>query len=68
MVRHPQRDNLQKYLADKGIQTISDAYSSATPAVLPVAEHLAKHVLSIPIGPHLQNHQVEFVAATLKAF
>ena len=77
VVRHPQRDNLQQYLADKGIQTIihypipphlSDAYSSATPAVLPVAEHLAKHVLSIPIGPHLQNHQVEFVAATLKAF
>ena len=77
VVRHPQRDNLQQHLADQGIQTIihypipphlSGAYSSASPSVLPVAEHLANHVLSIPIGPHLQNHHIEFVVATLRAF
>jgi dTDP-4-amino-4,6-dideoxygalactose transaminase len=77
VIRHPQRDNLQQHLADQGIQTIihypipphlSGAYSSASPSVLPIAEHLANHVLSIPIGPHLQNHHVEFVAATLRAF
>jgi dTDP-4-amino-4,6-dideoxygalactose transaminase len=77
VVRHHQRDNLQQHLANQGIQTIihypipphlSDAYLSTTPAVLPVAEHLANQVLSIPIGPHLQHHQVESVAAAMKSF
>jgi dTDP-4-amino-4,6-dideoxygalactose transaminase len=77
VVRHPQRDNLQQHLAERGIQTIihypipphlSGAYSSATPAVLPVAEHLANHVLSIPMGPHLQNDHVELVAAAMRTF
>jgi dTDP-4-amino-4,6-dideoxygalactose transaminase len=77
VVRHPQRDILQQHLADQGIQTIihypipphlSGAYSSATPADLPVAEHLAKHVLSIPMGPHLQNHDVELIVAAIRNF
>ena len=77
VVRHPQRDNLQQHLADQGIQTIihypipphlSGAYASTTPAVLPVAEHLAHYVLSIPIGPHLQNHHVALIAAAMRNF
>jgi dTDP-4-amino-4,6-dideoxygalactose transaminase len=77
VVCHPQRDNLQQHLADQGIQTIihypipphlSGAYVSTTPAVLPVAEHLAHYVLSIPIGPHLQNHHVALIAAAMRNF
>jgi dTDP-4-amino-4,6-dideoxygalactose transaminase len=77
VVRHAKRDNLQQHLADQCIQTIihypipphlSGAYSSAKPAVLPVAEHLANHVLSIPMGPHLQDHHIQLVVAAMRAF
>ena len=70
VIRHPQRDALQKHLADTGIQTIihypipphlSCAYSELRPLTsavwqLPIAEQLAKPIpdLRRTAGPRLR--------------
>jgi dTDP-4-amino-4,6-dideoxygalactose transaminase len=79
VIRHTARDALQKHLADHGIQTIihypipphlSDAYASLNlkPSVFPIAEKMAKQVLSLPIGPHTSLTNVETVATALNKF
>jgi dTDP-4-amino-4,6-dideoxygalactose transaminase len=82
VIRHPQRDALQKHLADHGVQTIihypipphlSGAYSDLRPPssvlrTLPIAEQLANEVLSLPIGPHLRSDQVGQIAAVIQTF
>lgn len=59
---------------------LSGAYSDLRPASpdlcpptsvlwnLPLAEQLAKNILSLPIGPHLTNEQAEYVANCVKSF
>ena len=76
VVRHPQRDALQKRLADTGVDTIihypipphlSGAYAAGFEAgSLPVAEQLAAEVLSLPIGPHLSLEDAGRVAAAVR--
>ena len=77
VIRHPQRDALQKHLTEQGIQTIihypipphlSGAYSTASLVNLPIAEHLANQVLSIPIGPHQQELHIDVVVAAMRSF
>jgi dTDP-4-amino-4,6-dideoxygalactose transaminase len=79
VIRHPRRDELQKHLAAQGIQTIihypipphlSGAYSTADckRCELKVAETLARQVLSLPIGAHLDYNQVVYVASSVIAF
>ncbi len=63
VVQHPQRDALQKALADNGVNSLihypvpphlQQAYSAgSSQKVFPLAEKMAKQVLSLPIGPHL---------------
>jgi dTDP-4-amino-4,6-dideoxygalactose transaminase len=82
VIRHPQRDALQKHLCSSGIQTIihypipphlSGAYSdlrtlNSSLWHLPIAEQLASEVLSLPITPHLgPTQQDEVIAALQKA-
>jgi dTDP-4-amino-4,6-dideoxygalactose transaminase len=75
VIRHPQRDLLQKKLAEAGIGTLihypipphlSGAYCSPQSAIrnpqLPVAEALASQVLSLPMGPHVTLEQATAVA------
>jgi dTDP-4-amino-4,6-dideoxygalactose transaminase len=71
VIRHPQRDALQKRLTEAGIGTLihypvpphrSGAYSTLRPPTsgpwqLPIAEEIAATVLSLPIGPHIRNEQ-----------
>lgn len=79
VVRSPQRGALQTHLAGCGVQTIihypipphrQAAYAS--PAAqwpeLAVAEQLASEVLSLPIGPHLTDEQVEITIASVQSF
>ena len=77
VVRHPRRDALQKDLEAAGVGTLihyprpphlSEAYSGLRLAKgsLPIAEHSADTVLSIPIGPHLDALHVESVIATVR--
>ena len=80
VLRHQQRDALQKHLADHGIQTIihypipphlSGAYSDArllSPASCPTAEQLAREVLSLPMGPHMTGEQVQAVVEAIECF
>lgn len=72
VVQHPQRDALQKALADAGVGTLihyaipphqQQAYASAgwQTGAFPLAERFANRLLSLPIGPHLAGDQVEAV-------
>lgn len=70
VVRHPDRDELQKYLEGKGVDTIihypippheQEAYSGGEEQSLPITERIHDEVLSLPMGPHLSEEE----AATL---
>lgn len=63
VVRHPRRDELQAKLAEAGIGTLihypipphrQEAYRGLGfgPGAFPIAETLAREVLSLPMGPH----------------
>ena len=77
VVRHGARDRLQAHLADHGGDTLihypipphrQAAYHDLdlrTP--LPLAEQLAEQVLSLPIGPHLADADVDRVLGALAA-
>jgi dTDP-4-amino-4,6-dideoxygalactose transaminase len=78
-VRHPKRDELQKYLKNNGVDTLihypvpphlSDAYKDLgyQEGAFPITESIAKTVLSIPMGPHLQLEDVAFVVDKIKDF
>jgi dTDP-4-amino-4,6-dideoxygalactose transaminase len=67
VVRSPRRDRLQQLLLAKGVHTqvhypvpchLQSAYRQPD-RELPYAATLASEVLSLPIGPHLSNDQVE---------
>jgi dTDP-4-amino-4,6-dideoxygalactose transaminase len=73
------RDELKKYLADAGIDTmvyyatpmhLQKAYANAAhPAgTFPIAEQLSKEVLSIPIHTTLTDAEIEFVIQKIKDF
>src|SRR5512143_3241703 len=79
VVGHPQRDALQRHLAQAQIGTLiyypvpphlSEAYASlgGKAGDFPIAEHLARTNLSLPMGPHLSLEAVETVAQAVKAF
>lgn len=72
VVRHPNRDRLQKALADCGVDTLihypipphlQQAYADLgiQQGAFPIAEQLAKEVFSLPIGPHVTAPQRERV-------
>jgi len=77
VIRHPQRDLLQKYLLEQGIQTIihypipphlSGAYNSFKGRDLPLAARLGNEVLSLPIGPHINPTDVPIVAEKITKY
>lgn len=72
VVRTPQRDELQQHLERAGIATLihypipphlQQAYAPLGygPGAFPVAEALAREVLSLPIGPHLRQPMADEV-------
>lgn len=76
VVRSPARDGFQAWLADQGVQTMvhypcpphkQGAYRDSG-HVLPIAEQLAKEVISLPIGPHMTPDQVDRVIAAVRGF
>ncbi len=69
------RDKLQAYLKKKGISTLihypkclhkQDAYN--LDLNLPIAEKLSETILSIPIGPHLKENEVDYIIENLNKF
>jgi dTDP-4-amino-4,6-dideoxygalactose transaminase len=78
VVRHAQRDTLQKNLADRGVGTLihypvpphlSGAYADDgfKQGMFPIAEKLAETVLSLPMGPHVPSEQAQAVIEATNA-
>lgn len=81
VIRHPQREALQKHLAECGIQTIihypipphlSGAYANSKIKMqnseLSMTEELASTILSLPINPYLSSSQAQSVIASICSF
>lgn len=77
VIRHPQRDRLQQFLADQGIQTLihypipphkQTAYVEYNSLVLPVTEQIHREVLSLPISPVMSDNEVEIVTGAINRF
>ena len=73
------RDDLQKYLADKGISTVihypipihlQEAYKGLghKEGDFPITEKLAKSILSLPMFPELKDEEIKSVCETVKEF
>jgi dTDP-4-amino-4,6-dideoxygalactose transaminase len=78
-IRCSERDDLKKYLKDNHIETLihypipphlSGAYSEMNfqKGAFPIAEELAVSELSIPMGPHLQVEDAEYVVQVIKDY
>lgn len=76
VIRSEKRDQLQKQLAEKGVQTLihypipphkQKAYSSMNMLSYPIAEKIHSEVLSLPMGPHLGEHDVNYVIEALQS-
>jgi dTDP-4-amino-4,6-dideoxygalactose transaminase len=77
VIRCTERDALQSYLAENGIQTLihypipphkQEAYKQYNHLSLPITEQIHEDVLSLPISPVMTLEQVEFVIAVLNKF
>ena len=79
VVRSPHRDALRDHLAAHGIETgihypvpphrqPAFAGTALADVRLPVAERLAREVLSLPMGPHLTEEHQERVVAAVASF
>jgi dTDP-3-amino-3,4,6-trideoxy-alpha-D-glucose transaminase len=77
VVRSPKRDLLSEHLRREGIETLihypapphlQGAYEEFADLPLPIAERLSNEVLSLPMGPHLTQSQVDIVTAALNSF
>ncbi|WP_304440637.1 DegT/DnrJ/EryC1/StrS aminotransferase family protein [Geodermatophilus sp. DSM 45219] len=79
VVRTPHRDALRSHLAARGVETgihypvpphrqPAFAGTPLADAALPVADALAREVLSLPIGPHLPESAQERVVDAIRTF
>ncbi len=77
VLRTTQRDRLQRYLTDRGIETLihypvpphkQPAYEEYREISLPITDRLAKEVLSIPIYPTLSDTEVSHIVKVLNAY
>ena len=78
-IQHPKRDELQKYLKNKGVDTLihypvpphlSGAYADLNmqKGTFPIAEKIALSELSLPMGPHLSLDEAEYVVKTIREY
>lgn len=79
VIRARQRDELQRYLKDKGIETLIH-YPTPLPFLpayrrmghtekdFPVAARLQKEILSLPMYPELTEEMIAFTATSIKQF
>ena len=77
VVRTERRNELQQHLHESGVQTVvhypipphrQQAYSDLRAGALPIADRLAGEVLSLPIGPHMTDGQVDHVVSAVSSF
>ncbi len=77
VVRTADRDGLQEYLNDKGIQTIihypipphqQKAYTELNHLSFPISEQMHKEVLSLPISPVMTDEEVDTVIDVINQY
>lgn len=77
VIRHPKRDVLQKYLSEKGIQTLIHypipphrqiAYKEWNSFSFPITEKIHSEVLSLPISPVHTDNEIHVVIDALNRF
>ena len=79
VIRSGERDRLQQHLMERGVQTLlhypipphlQDAYSrlGLGEGALPIAEAIHRECLSLPIGPHITDDQVDIVLDAIRSF
>jgi dTDP-4-amino-4,6-dideoxygalactose transaminase len=79
VVQIEEREALQNYLLDKGIQTLihyptpahmqkAYAYLGYKNGSLPVTEYITKRILSLPMYPELTNEQIDLVIDVVHNF
>lgn len=77
VIRCIERDRLQKYLLDNGIQTLihypipphkQSAYMEINSLFLPISEKIHNEVLSLPIGSHLTDENLQYVCEKINEF
>lgn len=79
VIRSQRRDELQKFLAEKGVSTIihypipihlQEAYRDLghAPEAFPHTTQLAKEILSLPMFPELTDDQIDFTAEAIREF
>lgn len=64
VIRHPQRDELRKWLRENGIETMvhyAEAPYYRWDYYLEDVEQWAAEVVSLPIGPHLKQGELDYV-------
>ena len=78
-IRAKRRDELKKFLSEKGVQTIihypkalpnlpAYKYLNHKPEDFPVATKFQEEQLSLPIYPELTSEQIHYVCDCIKAF
>jgi len=76
VIRHPERNALQEKLKQMGVETLihypvppylSDAYESLgyPKGSFPITEKIASEIISLPMGPHLTENDLEYVCQVL---
>ena len=77
VVRSPQRDALQAYLAAQGVQTMihypiapqhQKAYAGVFGGSFPLTDAIHKEVLSLPMGPCISDEDVRLVVNTVNTW
>jgi len=79
VIEHPKRDALREFLAKKGIQTLihyplpmhlQKCYKSLgyQRGDFPIAEGIARRILSLPMYSELKNKEIKFIINSIKKF
>jgi len=77
VIRHPERDQLQKYLTENGIQTMihypipphqQPAYKAWNNLSFPITEKIHQQILSLPISPVMTDQEIQIVTVVLNKF
>lgn len=77
VVRSKHRQALKQYLDDRGVQTLihypipphrQQAYAEWHHKCLPLTERIHQEVLSLPMGPHLLDEDIQKIIGHVQAF
>lgn len=77
VIRHQRRDNLQKYLAEQGVQTLihypipphqQQAFKKLNIYEYPITQDIHRQILSIPISPTITEQYINITCSTLLSY